>query len=450
MNISSLSIQAKKRLIELLEDLFDIKKRKESLIKEADEEIDRMSKIDDMQSKLDEKGTEFTSILTPMDARELQNLIEKSDKLSSEKEEINIKSKQIYDDLEELESIEKSLMEEINNILSSTKQKEESKSIYVETLNTEVYIVDKKITEGIEKIDSEKCEIINCNIELIAEIAKSYRSHINKIVLETTENMFDELKEKVEKYKNDKNSSYDKQLELLRNSFNEQKNNEKEEIEVKDETIKEETINETLSEPVVSQENNTTIEQPVINETLNDEPTIIDNNETAVSLEPINLESNGVNELPIQGNNQVVNENINLPQTETTEAIVLPNEDTTTINEQSKQEDNVVPLSSLLDQQLMMSEETMPIQNQPISNEESPKYIKYVSIDDDYKIVPNKIIRAKKSKLRPDKEKQNPDDGKILDVCWGSFEPRGFILFSKKNESLENFNFNDFANNKAA
>ena len=444
MNISSLSIQAKKRLIELLEDLFDIKNRKESLIENADKEIDRMSKIDDMQSKLDEKGTEFTSILTPMDARELQNLIEKSDKLSSEKEEINIKSKQIYDDLEELESIENSLMEEINDILSSTNQKEESKSIYVETLNTEVYIVDKKITENIEKIDAEKCEIINCNIELIAEIAKSYRSHINKIVLETTENMFDELKEKVEKYKNDKNSSYDKQLELLRNSFNEQKNNEKEEIEVKDEPVKEETINETLSEPIVSQEISTTInEQPVINETLNNEPTIIDNNETAVSLEPVNLESNGVNELPIQNDNQVVNENIDLSQPEPIESIV-PEENNTTINELPKQEDSVVPLSSLLDQQLMMSQEQpveTPIQqNSLINSEESPKYTRYVNIDDDYKIVPSKETRATKDKLR----------NKITDICWGSFEPRGFIHFSKKNESLENFNFNDFANNKAA
>ena len=443
MNISSLSIQAKKRLIELLEDLFDIKKRKESLIKEADNEIDRMNVIINMQSKLDEKGTEFTSILTPMDAKELQNLIEKSDKLSSEKEEINIKSKQIYDDLEELESIENSLMEEINDILSSTNQKEESKSIYVETLNTEVYIVDKKITEDIEKIDAEKCEIINCNIELIAEIAKSYRSHINKIVLETTENMFDELKEKVEKYKNDKNSSYDKQLELLRNTFNEQTNNEKEEIEVKDEPVKEENINETLSEPAVSQENSTTIEQPVINETLNNEPTIIDNNETAVSLEPINLESNGVNELPIQNDNQVVNENIDLSQPEPIESIV-PEENNTTINELPKQEDSVVPLSSLLDQQLMMSQEQpveTPIQQNSLTNsEESSKYTRYVNIDDDYKIVPSKETRATKDKLK----------NKIIGICWGSFEPRGFTHFSKKNESLENFNFNDFANNKAA
>ncbi|MBQ9023794.1 MAG: hypothetical protein IJ105_01080 [Bacilli bacterium] len=250
MNISSLSIQSKRRLSELLEDLTDILNRKDSLIENASKEINRMNTIIDMQNKLDAKGSELTNIATPIDAKELQELVEKSDKLSIEKEEINAKSRQLNNDLEELSNIENSLMEEINQLLLSNNiQEDNNQSIYVESLDSHVYIVDAQIPENKDVISQEHCEIINCNINLIAEISKLYNSNINKIVIDNEENDFDELKEKVEKYNNDKNNSYDKQLELLKKSF--EKEDEKPIIEEQQEQVielpKEEIPEETLN-----------------------------------------------------------------------------------------------------------------------------------------------------------------------------------------------------------
>lgn len=279
MNISSLSLQSKKRLSELLEDLTDILNRKDSLMENASKEINRMNTINDMQSKLDAKGSEITSIKTPIDAKELQELVEKSDKLSTEKEEINIKSKKLNDDLEELVNIENSIMNDINEILYSNNSKEEDKGIYVDSLNTKVNIIDASIPEDKDMILKENCEIINCSINLIAEISKIYRSNITDIIIEELEDdNFDKLKEKVEKYKDEKNSSYDKQLELLKKSFE----------ETPEEKIVIEQPQETNNEQINEVENNVVIEPEVKQEEVIEEPININiNNE---NVEPIKTE----------------------------------------------------------------------------------------------------------------------------------------------------------------
>lgn len=415
MNISSLSIQDKRRLSELLEDLIDILNRKDSLIENASKEIDRMSVIDDMQTKLDEKSSELTSISTPIDAKELQGLVEKSDKLSSEKEEINLKSKKINDDLEELENIEKSLMEDINEILFTNKEKEvEEKGIFIDSMNTSVFIEDKQLPETKEKVSSEDCEIINCNIELIVEIAKLYRSNINKIILSTDESGFDELKEKVEKYKNEKNNSYDKQLELLRNSFK------KEEPEIQEEE----------KEEPVEQKEEISEEQPIVQEITPEEPA----NEV---IEPVQQEENiiNINEQPIIQEEIPVETPINL---EVNNESVIPLEEPVVT---PQPDDTVVPISTLLEQQLMMPQEE--VTNTATLQQEEPKVeqnAKFVTINFDEKVVPNKLVAATKEKL----------NNKILDICWGSFEPRKFVYENSKSNDMTNFSLDKFVKDTAA
>lgn len=400
MNISSLSIQNKKRLSELLEDLTDILKRKDSLIENASKEIDRMSMINDMQSKLDAKGSEFTSIATPIDAKELQELVEKSDRLSSEKEEINLKSRQLNNDLEELSRIENSLMDEINVILSSNNLEEEKEqSLYVDSLNDNIYIIDAKIPEDKDLISQENCEIINCNISLIAEIAKLYNSNINKIIIENNDNDFDELKEKVEKYKVNKNNSYDKQLEILKKSFSEDK---KEELSI-DNT--QETMPEEVSKDVQEETKDVTLEnnEPVV-ETIIDTPV-----DTSVSPEAINVETD---------NNSNSPEPINV--------------------ELENKEDNIVPIESLLDQQLLMSQEELSNNITPISDSKQ-ELTSTIYVDASDKVIPNQIARATKDKL----------NNKIIQIFDGSF-PKTIIQSLSQNNDNTPFNIENFINNKAA
>lgn len=286
MNISSLPIQSKKRLSELLEDLTDILNRKDSLIESAAKEVDRMNTIIAMQDKLDSKGSEFTSIATPIDAKELQELVIKSDKLSKEKEDINIKSRKLNSDLEELSIIEDNLMEEINKILNSqVNENENQNGIYVDSLNSNVYIIDAQLPEEIDNISPELCEIINCNVNLIVEISNLYNSNINRIIVNTEDTYFDELKHKVDKYKTEKNNSYDKQLELLKKSFEEEQvvnTDLNKETENNENLVEEETKEET--EPLQTPEEKTVVLEPV------SEP------ESIVPLESVFKEKKDINE----------------------------------------------------------------------------------------------------------------------------------------------------------
>ena len=358
MNISSLTYQDKQRLGELLEDLTDILKRKDSLIENASKQIDRMNTIVDMQNKLDEKGSEFINIKTPIEAKELQDLVEKSDKLSKEKEEINEKSVALNKDLEELYTIEESLMQEINDILSTNKLDDEEKGIYVESLNTSVYIIDAVIPKNKDKISRENDEIINCSIDLIAEIANQYNKNINKIVVDNEDNNFDELKEKVEKYKSDKNNSYDKQLELLKKTFEESNSNE------------------------------STQEKVVIETPSNEEEKV-----------------------------EVV---------------------------ETKPEDNIVSLSSVLDQPEekinVDSFETLQNNIPNVQTIDNTSGVNIVYFKDTDLVVPNKIVKATKEKL----------NNKIIDICWGSFPATKIDYINTKNESLDSFNLENFVTNKAA
>lgn len=395
MNISSLPIQSKKRLSELLEDLTDILKRKDSIIENASKEIDRMNTINDMQSKLDAKSSEFTSIKTSIDAKELQELVEKSDKLSSEKEEINLKSRQLNNDLEELVNIENSLMDEINNILTSSSLTEENYSgLYVDSLDANIFIVDAEVPENRDLISRENCEIINCNINLIAEIAKLYNSNINKIIIENENDDFDDLKQKVEQYKTDKNNSYDKQLEILKKSFEEEN---KEEVQ-----IEEEKQQEIVAEPKVEAP-----KEVMVSEIVTDLPK---------QEEPVQEE--------VQTEENIINNNILLPQEEiptVLEKPVIENND-----------ENIIPLSSLLDTQLEQNNiQPEEVKEEPVNN------IIYVDLND--KVVPNQIARATKDKL----------NNKIINIFDGSF-PKTKIQNINKVDETKPFNIDNFVTNKAA
>lgn len=313
MNISSLSIQNKRRLSKLLEELTDLLSEKDLLIENASKEVDKMDEALDMQSKLDEKGTEFTNIATSIEAKELQDLVIKSDKLSSEIENINYKSRELNDQLEELSERQNTLMSQINDILlkTDTNAIDLNKGIYVDSLSTSVFIVDAQIPEDIDVISKENCEIINCNINLISEISDLYNSNINKIITEADNNDFIELKEKVQKYKEDKNNSYDKQLEMLKKSF------ETEPVVEEAITPSQEIPNEEKQETVISEE---TQEKPILDNVSETDSidkllslqTVMDNpTEEKIQVDSLETLQNISNETPIEESKvEEVNKNV--------------------------------------------------------------------------------------------------------------------------------------------
>ena len=73
MNISSLSINNKRKLSELLSDLIDILKRIDDIVNTASKEVERMDAIEKMQANVDSKSSEILKISTAIDAKELQN-----------------------------------------------------------------------------------------------------------------------------------------------------------------------------------------------------------------------------------------------------------------------------------------------------------------------------------------------------------------------------------------
>ena len=280
MKISSLPTQTLKRLSELVEDLIDILNKEASIIKSSEIEVDRMEEIKSIQDKLDSKGSEFDNISTPMDAKELHELIIKSDELSKEKSEINIKSKLLYEDLDELTLIKNNLKEEINKILKGNEIKKENDQvgIYVDSLNTNVYIIDGPLTNEIDKISPGLNEIINCNVELIKEI---YNNNVNVILADKDEIYFEELKEKVEKYKTNKNNSEDKQLELLKKTIENEN------------VINTDLQDEKNEEEKIVLENTAPIESEEVNAPKIDENPIIEN------VSPVSDVTNEIKEEPI-------------------------------------------------------------------------------------------------------------------------------------------------------
>ena len=335
MKISSLPTQTLKRLSELVEDLIDILNKEASIIKSSEIEVDRMEEIKSIQDKLDSKGSEFDNISTPMDAKELHELIIKSDELSKEKSEINIKSKLLYEDLDELTLIKNNLKEEINKILKGNEIKKENDQvgIYVDSLNTNVYIIDGPLPNEIDKISPGLNEIINCNVELIKEISEIYNNNVNVILADKDEIYFEELKEKVEKYKTNKNNSEDKQLELLKKTIeNENVIN----TDLQDEKNEEEKIVLENTAPIESEEVNT----PKI-----DEISIINENPIIENVSPVSDVTNEIKEEPI------------------------------------------VPISNFIENP----------QNNVINN--APSEVSTIYVDFNDKVVPNQIARATKDKL---------------------------------------------------
>lgn len=262
MNISSLSINNKRKLSELLSDLIDILKRIDDIVNTASKEVERMDAIEKMQANVDSKSSEILKISTAIDAKELQELVNKSDKLSKEKDEIIGKSKLLNEDLNELEQIKNGLINEINAILKASNTYNKEKSIHISSLNDNVYIVDSKLPDEKPKLSSQTDEIIKCQVELINEITSLYGQNISVMIVGNNDEEYEDLKLKVKKYTEDKDNSYERQMAMIIKSF--ENDNGKVVLdtdETKKDEVKEENIRPLSS--IISDTENTALDQMV-------------------------------------------------------------------------------------------------------------------------------------------------------------------------------------------
>ena len=263
MNISSLPENQKRRIIELLSDLIDILNRIDVIVNTASKEVERMNTIEKIQASVDSKSSEIKEISTSIDARELQELVNKSDKLSKEKDEIISKSKLLNEDLSELEKIKDDLINEINAILKASNTFNKEKSIHVNSLNDNVYIIDSKIPEEKPNLSSQTDEIIKCQVELINEITNICAQNISVVVVESDNEDYNALKEKVKKYTEAKDQSINNQISLIIKSFD---NEDNKVVLDTDETKKEEVVKEENIKPlssIISNTENTALDQMV-------------------------------------------------------------------------------------------------------------------------------------------------------------------------------------------
>ena len=262
MNISSLSINNKRKLSELLSDLIDILKRIDDIVNTASKEVERMDAIEKMQANVDSKSSEILKISTAIDAKELQELVNKSDKLSKEKDEIIGKSKLLNEDLNELEQIKNGLINEINAILKASNTYNKEKSIHISSLNDNVYIVDSKLPDEKPNLSSQTDEIIKCQVELINEITSLYGQNISIMIVGNNDEEYEDLKLKVKKYTEDKDNSYERQMAMIIKSF--ENDNGKVVLdtdETKKDEVKEENIRPLSS--IISDTENTALDQMV-------------------------------------------------------------------------------------------------------------------------------------------------------------------------------------------
>ena len=262
MNISSLSINNKRKLSELLSDLIDILKRIDDIVNTASKEVERMDAIEKMQANVDSKSSEILKISTAIDAKELQELVNKSDKLSKEKDEIIGKSKLLNEDLNELEQIKNGLINEINAILKASNTYNKEKSIHISSLNDNVYIVDSKLPDEKPNLSSQTDEIIKCQVELINEITSLYGQNISVMIVGNNDEEYEDLKLKVKKYTEDKDNSYERQMAMIIKSF--ENDNGKVVLdtdETKKDEVKEENIRPLSS--IISDTENTALDQMV-------------------------------------------------------------------------------------------------------------------------------------------------------------------------------------------
>lgn len=276
MNISSLSINNKRKLSELLSDLIDILKRIDDIVNTASKEVERMDAIEKMQANVDSKSSEILKISTAIDAKELQELVNKSDKLSKEKDEIIGKSKLLNEDLNELEQIKNGLINEINAILKASNTYNKEKSIHISSLNDNVYIVDSKLPDEKPNLSSQTDEIIKCQVELINEITSLYGQNISVMIVGNNDEEYEDLKLKVKKYTEDKDNSYERQMAMIIKSF--ENDNGKVVLdtdETKKDEVKEENIRPLSS--IISDTENTALDQMVDQSNVLPLPNTVDN-----------------------------------------------------------------------------------------------------------------------------------------------------------------------------
>ena len=386
MAISSLPKENKANLIELSADLEDVLSEKESVIEEASKLIDKMKLIDETQNKLDEKGSKIVDIETPKDAREFQELLEKADELSTEKSDIYNESKIINKRLNELNNVEKSLKEEISRLLKSENNK----------ISDGINIVDRKVPTNIDKIDKDSTKIINSSLTLSNYITDLSNNYIENRDIISFDADYNQLKEKVEEYETIKKDSSE-ELKLVEKEQSVVKE-EKPVIDTNINVDNESVLQEEIEKPII---NNEVQEEVSTNVPLEENPTEIKNSEV--------IESKEETQKPVMDANIVVD-----PLEKQMQEL--------SINQ--PKEENIIPLSSVIENN------SAPVENN----------LKVVKFNE--KVVQNKIARATKKKIRE----------VILPKFSGTYEERKVIssFSSSENQAKEEFNLENFINNKTA
>ena len=215
------------KLIEYAKKLKDLSNREEKLMKKAKELIEKGSKVDKNKTNLIdrsknvinlENGVIKANINSSLESEEFINLVTKSNDYKIEEEKINNEASIINKELDEISDLRLSLKNKIDAVLSAATKK--NIGINVDNIGN-VYIIDAPIPDNFDKISSDLCEIINCNISLIKEISEIFNSNVTNTILENYIDEFKKLKSYTSKYEFNKDDIYDKQLELLNKTIGE-------------------------------------------------------------------------------------------------------------------------------------------------------------------------------------------------------------------------------------
>ena len=227
MSILSLSTENKDKLLQLIESLEEIFEKKDNLTQRAEPFVKRMNEITIEKEKLNEKTQKYdvTNFKSVTDASELSDLIVKSKQLDEEIENINDSSKTLNVEFDAIINQENEIISKIEELfkMATKNQVEEFKSILIEKLGINVFVIKPTIPDVISVVDRNANEIINCQSDIVKSLSDIYFENSIEITKKVDRDDFKVLEKYFLDSKAQKEQSIDERLSFLQKDSNENK-----------------------------------------------------------------------------------------------------------------------------------------------------------------------------------------------------------------------------------
>lgn len=255
MDIGSLSVENLGKLIDLLDELNNVVRDKEDIIKNvAAADLDKMEKAMITKNESNEKASKITieDLSMSSNINDMKNLASSILDSSCQMDEIDENDKKLNRDLDAIYEREESLKNQIEDLLN-----ENFVTVFIDSFE-------------IDKISPDSCRIINCPKRLKNEISAILPKGMSKKENNTNNNVYEnynKLERRVRQYLNEKNISDDKSLQIVKRPTLEQANeNSKEEVVSENMEIKtDENVNsveiESQDKPTISVDSLETLEK---------------------------------------------------------------------------------------------------------------------------------------------------------------------------------------------